>query len=75
MSLGTKHRLNEAAYLCKQHLGERHRDQLVLVEEFSMESEGRERTWWGTQSADQRQVNVEMLQRVDAAFEKWLSGG
>ena len=76
MSLGTKHRLKEAADLCKQHLRGKHRDQLVLVEEFIMEFEGKERdhTRWSMQFADHRQVDAEMIARVDAAFEKWLNG-
>jgi hypothetical protein len=37
MTLGTQHRLKEAADLRKQHLRERHREQLVLVEEFIVE--------------------------------------
>lgn len=76
MALGTKHRLKEAADLCKQQLREKHADQRVLVEEFIAELEGKERdhTRWSAQFADQRQVDAEMVERVDAAFEKWLSG-
>jgi hypothetical protein len=76
MSIGTKHRLKEAADLCKQHLREKHRDQGVLVEEFITEIEGREsdHTRWSAQFSDQRQLDAEMLQRVDAAFEKWFNG-
>jgi len=75
MSMGTKHRQKDAADLCKQHLRERHADKRALVEEFIAEIEGREKdhTRWSQQFADQRQVDPEMLQRVDAAFEKWLN--
>jgi hypothetical protein len=38
-----KHRLKEAADLCKQHLREQHRDQRVPVEEFIGEFEDKER--------------------------------
>ena len=76
MSLGTKHRLKEAADLCKQHLRMTHKDKLALVEEFITEFEGKERDHarWSQQLADQRQVDAEMVGRVDAAFEKWLNG-
>lgn len=76
MPLGTKHRMKEAADLCKQHLREKHSHRLALVEEFISEFEGKERdhTRWSTQFADQRQVDAEMLGRVDAAFEMWLNG-
>ena len=48
----------------------------ALVEEFIVEIEGKERdhTKWSSQFADLRQVDSEMLQRVGAAFDKWLSG-
>lgn len=77
MSLGTKHRLKEAADLCKQHLREKHRGQGVLVEEFIAEFEGKERdhTRWSQEFADQRQMDAEMLQRANDVFEKWLNGG
>ena len=73
MTLGTKHPLQQSADLCKQHLRDRKNP---LVEEFISEFEGKERdhTRWSSQFADLRQVDSEMLQRVDAAFEKWLSG-
>ena len=76
MTVGTKHRLKEAGALCKQHLREKHRGQGVPVEELMGEFEGKERdhTRWSTQFADQQQIDTEMLQRVDGAFEKWLNG-
>jgi hypothetical protein len=79
MTLGTKHRLKEAADLCKQRLRERNPDKPELVEEFVHEFEGtgseRDINRWSQQFADQRQIDDEILERVDAAFEKWLNGG
>ena len=71
MSLGTKHRLQQSADLCKQHLREKN----PLVEEFIAEFEGKDRDHpkCSSQFADLRQMDAEMLQRVDAAFEKWLN--
>jgi len=40
MSLGTKNRQKQTAETCKQHLREKYRDQLGLVEEFISEFEG-----------------------------------
>ena len=73
MSLRTKHRLQQSADLCKQHLRDKKNP---LVEEFIAEFEGKERdhTKWSSQFADLRQVDAEMLKRVGAAFDKWLSG-
>jgi hypothetical protein len=77
MSFGTKHRQKDAADLSKQYLREKYRAQRSLVEEFIAELEGKDRdhTRWSQQFADQRQVDAEMLERVDSAFEKWLNGG
>lgn len=78
MSLGTKNRLAQTAALCKAHLREQHRDQLVLVEEFIIEIEGTEEaqdlaSW--NQFADVKRSTAEMIQRLDAAFAKWLEPG
>ena len=72
MSLGTEHRLQQSADVCRQHLREK---ESSLAEDFIAEFEGKDRdyTKWSGQFADLRQVNAEMLQRADAAFEKWLS--
>jgi hypothetical protein len=40
MGLGTKSRQKQTADICKQHLREKYRDQLGLVEEFIVEIEG-----------------------------------
>ena len=71
--LGTKHRLQQSADVCKHHLRDKKNP---LVEEFIAEFEGKDRDHTGGsgQFADLRRMNSEMLQRVDAAFEKWLSG-
>ena len=62
------------ADLCKEHLRDHNREQDVLVEKFIVEVEGKDHTRWSQQFADQRQVDAAMVQRVDAAFEKWLNG-
>jgi hypothetical protein len=40
MGLGTKNRQKQTADICKQHLREKYRDKLGLVEEFIVEFEG-----------------------------------
>jgi hypothetical protein len=40
MGLGTKNRQKQRADICKQHLREKYRDKLGLVEEFIVEFEG-----------------------------------
>lgn len=72
MSLGTKNRLQQTGTTCKAHLRERNPDKLELVEEFIREIEGSDPTRW-SQFTDQRRSDAEMLQRVDAAFDKWLN--
>ena len=51
MGLGTKNRQKQTADICKQHLREKYRDKLRLVEEFIVEIEGAPRncdvTRWG----------------------------
>ena len=51
MGLGTKNRQKQTADICKQHLREKYRDQLGLVEEFIVEIEGAPKncdvTRWG----------------------------
>lgn len=76
MSVGTKHRQQLTADLCKRHLRERNPDKLPLVEEFITEFEGsgkdQDIVRW-SQFADIKGKNEEMLQRLEAAFEKWLN--
>lgn len=72
MGLGTKNRLQQIAAACTAHLRERHTDKLALVEEFITEIEGADPTRW-SQFTDLKRSDAEMLQRVDAAFEKWLN--
>jgi hypothetical protein len=40
MGLGTKNRKKQTADICKQHLREKYREKLGLVEEFILEIEG-----------------------------------
>jgi hypothetical protein len=76
MGVGTKHRQQQAADLCKQHLREKHKDKLVLVEEFIHEFEGTGRdqdiTRW-SQFTDIKRRTEEMLKRMDEHFEGWLN--
>ena len=76
MGLGTKNRQKQTAEVCKQHLREKHKDKLALVEEFIVEIEGtgknQDITHWG-QLTDETRIQEEMLKRLDLAFEKWLN--
>jgi hypothetical protein len=76
MGLGTKNRQKQTAELCKQHLREKHRDWLALVEEFIVEIEGPPKncdpTRW-SQFTDIRHIKKEMFQRLEARFENWLN--
>ncbi len=51
MGLGAKNRQKQTADICKQHLREKYRDKLALVEEFIVEIEGAPKngdvTRWG----------------------------
>ncbi len=75
MALGTKGRQNETAEACRQHLREKHRDNLSLVEEFIVEVEGagknRDITKW-SRFRDARDIQSEMLERLDGGFQEWL---
>jgi hypothetical protein len=77
MSLGTKNRQQQTAEVCKQHLREKYKSNLGLVNEFIQEIEGAGKNHdvskWG-QFADASWKNDEMLKRLDLAFEKWLNG-
>jgi hypothetical protein len=76
MGLGTKNRQKQTADLCKQHLREKYRDKLALVEEFIVEIEGLAKncdpTRW-SQFTDIRHIKKEMFQRLEARFENWLN--
>jgi hypothetical protein len=76
MSLGTKNRQRQTAETCKQHLREKYRDRLHLVEEFIVEIEGPSKhcdlTRWG-QFTDLKGIKKEMLKRLETAFERWLN--
>jgi len=76
MGVGTKHRHQQTADLCKQHLREKNPSRLGLVEEFICEFEGagkkQEIERW-SQLSDMRDIKEEVLKRLDAAFEKWLN--
>jgi len=76
MGLGTKHRHQQTADECKQHLREKHKDKGLLVNEFIAEFEGTGKahdiTRW-SQFADMRDVKAETLERLDTHFEKWLN--
>jgi hypothetical protein len=76
MSLGTKHRQQQTADVCKQHLRDEHKDKLSLVNEFIAEFEGTGKNQdilcWSL-FTDAKQDNTEMLQRLDEHFEKWLN--
>ena len=76
MGLGTKNRLQQNAADCTAYLREQHHDKAALVMEFIAEIEGRDEdaTRWN-QFTDVRRSRAEMLQRVEAAFQAWLSGG
>src|SRR4030088_3301949 len=75
MGLGTKNRQKQTAEICKQHLREKYREKLGLVEEFILEIEGTRKNCdvarWG-QFTDIKDIKEEMLRRVDVHFENWL---
>jgi hypothetical protein len=64
------------AELCKQHLREKYRDKLELVEEFIVEVEGSPKnsdvSRWG-QFTDIKDIKKEMFQRLEIQFENWLN--
>jgi hypothetical protein len=76
MSLGTKNRQKQTAQLCKEHLRQKYPDKLALVEDFIVEIEGppvtRDVTRW-SQFSGIRDIKKDMLQRLEAQFENWLS--
>lgn len=76
MGLGTKNRQKQTADICKQHLREKYREKLGLVEEFIVEIEGTsencDSTRWG-QFTDIKRSKKEMFKRLEVHFENWLS--
>ena len=76
MSVGTKHRHQQTADMCKGHLLEKHKDKLALVNEFIGEFEGsgkeRDITRW-SRFTDIKDIQAEMLKRLDEHFENWLN--
>jgi len=60
----------------QQHLPEKYRDQLGLVEEFIVEIEGVPKNWdvtpWG-QFTDIKDIKKEMFKRLEVRFENWLN--
>jgi len=76
MGLGTKNRQKQTAELCKQHLREKYRDKLALVQEFIVEIEGPPKNCdlsrW-SQFTDIKDIKKEMLRRLETQFENWLN--
>jgi hypothetical protein len=76
MGLGTKNRQKQTADICKQHLREKYREKLGLVEEFIIEIEGTPKncdvTRWA-QFTDIKRSKKEMIKRLEVHFEKWLN--
>jgi len=76
MKIETKERMQESAELCKQHLARKYSNKLALVNKFTWAIEGSDKSsdccrW--NQFTDVRGIIEETLNRVDAAFEKWLN--
>ena len=75
MVLLTPNRQKQTAELCKQHLARKYLNRLGKVAKFNQAIEGSDKSGdilrWN-QFSDVRGVG-EMLNRVDAAFEKWLN--
>src|SRR6266446_9079019 len=73
---GAVNRQKQTADICKQHLREKYRDQLGLVEEFIVEIEGVPKncdvTRWG-QFTDIKDIKKEMFKRLEVHFENWLN--
>jgi hypothetical protein len=76
MGLGTKNRQKQTAEICKEHLREKYRDKLGLVEEFIVEFEGARRDCdinrW-SQFTHIKDIKEELLTRPEALFKKWLN--
>ena len=77
MGLGTKDRQKQTPDICKQHLREKYRNKLGLVEEFIVEFQGARKdcdiTRWGRFN-DIKDIGEEtLLTRLEVHFEKWLN--
>ena len=76
MGVSTKNRQKQTADICKQHLREKYRDKLGLVEEFIVEIEGARKncdvTGWG-QLHDIKDIRRRDAGALDVHFEKWLN--
>ncbi|MEY4483615.1 MAG: hypothetical protein RL693_1067 [Verrucomicrobiota bacterium] len=74
MSLGTKNRLAQNATRCREHLRQTHSDQLELVNEFIVETEGpdRDASQW-SKMTDLKRSESAMLERVEESFQRWLN--
>ena len=76
MGLGTKNRQKQTAEICKRHLREKYAANAGLVEEFILEFEGTPKNCdvsrW-SQFTDIKDIKEEMLKRLEAHFEGWLS--
>ena len=74
MGLGTKNRQKQTADVCKQHLRQKYREKLGLVEEFIVEIEGKncDATCW-LQFTDVKDIKKEMFKRLEVYFENWLN--
>ena len=76
MSLGTKNRQRLTAELCKQHLREKYRGKIRLVEEYIHEIEGvgkdRDIARWGS-FTDIKGFTNETLERIEREFCRWLN--
>ena len=76
MPVGTKHRQQQTAELCKEHLRQKNASKLGLVEEYISEFEGSGKnhdiTRW-CQFSDMKDMKEEMLRRLDVAFDQWLN--
>jgi len=69
-------RQKQTAEMCKQHLARKYSNKLALVKKFNQTIEGSDKSsdilrW--NQFTDIRGIIEEMLNRVDASFDRWLN--
>lgn len=76
MSIGTKNRLQRIGTVCRDHLRQTHADsdEATLVEEFIAEIQSTDDETPWAQFTDAKRSDGEMIDRVEAAFQKWLNG-